>query len=413
MRAVTRRTALVLLVGGGAALAWLVLRLRPRRSVAPPVELGRHQVDLIDTRRVVPGPGLPQPLVLGASNNNLDAVRHSDGYVYLAFRTAPHHFASPDTLIYVIRSRDEVNWDLEAKFHLGTDLREPRLLSMDDRLLLYVSRLGKNALAFEPQGMSVAERDAAGQWSPLAVMDPAGIMGWRVRRLNRTPAMLVYSGGESIYDLSQPHLKVELWTTKDGRIWQPFDPDHPVIYEGGGSEADCVLGDDGTLYGVIRNEAGDRTGWGSKVCKAPPGRPAQWQCRSDRRKYDSPFMFWHDGEAYLVARRNLNGTGEYDLGVGPGRMLRTIWNQVSYSLSPKRTALWRYVQDEDRFAYITDLPSRGDCCFPAVLDGSTPGEFVVYDYSCALDGPDVAWLRGQRGQTFIYRHVLRFTRRSI
>jgi hypothetical protein len=77
-------------------------------------------------------------------------------------------------------------------------------------------------------------------------------------------------------------------------------------------------------------------------------------------------------------------------------MLRTVWNQVNYSLTPKRTALWRYLQAEDRFAWILDLPSRGDCCFPAVLPGSAEGEHVVYDYSCALDGPDLPWLRGQR-----------------
>jgi hypothetical protein len=81
---------------------------------------------------------------------------------------------------------------------------------------------------------------------------------------------------------------------------------------------------------------------------------------------------------------------------------------VNYSLTPKRTALWRYVQGEDRFAWVMDLPSRGDCCFPAVLEGATADERVVYDYSCDLDGPDLPWLRGQRGRTFVYRHVLRF-----
>jgi hypothetical protein len=411
MRRITRRAALVIAVGGGAAIAWLALRLRPRRSRTPPTELGRHTVEITETRRVVPGGGLPPQLQLGASNNNLDAIRHSDGYVYLAFRTAPHHFANPDTIIYVVRSRDELTWQFEARFHLGTDLREPRLLSMGDRLMLYVSRLGKDPLAFQPQGMSVAERRADGTWSELETMGPAGIMGWRARRLNDVPVLLVYSGGESIYDLGEPRLKVELWKSADGRTWAPFDATHPVVYAGGGSEADCVLGDDGWLYGVIRNEAGDASGWGSKVCKAPPGRPAHWQCKSDRRKYDSPFMFWHDGEAYLIARRNLNGNGDYDLGSGPSHTLRTIWNQVNYSLSPKRTALWRYVRGEDRFAYVSDLPSRGDCCFPAVIPGAAPGEYVVYDYSCALDGPDVAWLRGQRGETFIYRHALRFVSR--
>lgn len=406
--AISRRAALIALVGGALGLAWIGSRVRRRTRVDPPIELGRHAVTVADTRRVVPGEGLPAGVRLGASNNNLDAIRHADGYVYLAFRTAPHHFASPETAIYVVRSRDERTWSLEARFALGTDLREPRLLSLGDKVFLYVSRLGKNALAFEPQGMSLAERRTDGTWSDLEPMGPPGIMGWRVRRWGSTPVFLVYSGGDTIYDMSTPNLNVELWKSGDGRNWSPYDPARPSVYAGGGSEADAVLGDDGTLYGVIRNEAGDATGWGSKVCRAPAGDIAAWNCRSDPRKFDSPFMFWHDGEAYLIARRNLNGSGEYDLGTGPGRTLRTIWNQVSYSLSPKRTALWRYVQGEDRFAWILDLPSRGDCCFPAVLEGESPEERIVYDYSCALDGPDVAWLRGQRGETFVFRHVLRF-----
>jgi len=403
-----RRASVILIVGGAAGLAWLNLRLRPRRSVGPKVELGRHVVRVVDTRRIVPSRGLPREVILGASNNNLDATRHSDGFVYLAFRTAPHHFANPDVAIYVVRSRDEVNWQFEARVHVGADLREPRLLSLDDRLFLYVSRLGKDPFAFTPRGMSVAERTADGRWSDLEPMGPPRIMGWRARRLNDVPVLLVYSGGETIYDLGEPRLRVEMWKSEDGRSWVPFDAARPAVYEGGGSEADCVLADDGTLYGVIRNEAGDATGWGSLVCRAPAGDSTNWQCRPDRRKFDSPYMFWHDGEAYLIARRNLHGSGEYDLGVGGGRLMRTLWNQVNYSLTRKRTALWRYVQDEDRFAYVMDLPSRGDCCFPAVIDGENSDERVVYDYSCALDGPDLPWLSGQRGATFIHRHVLRF-----
>lgn len=412
MASLLQRVRLVSVLGGAAGLAWLDLRLRRRSSVAPPAEPGRHDVRVVETRQVVPGPGLPAEVAPGASNNNLDAVRHSDGFVYLVFRTAPHHFASPETAIVVVRSRDEVRWELEARFHLGTDLREPRLLSLGNRLLLYVSRLGRNAMAFEPQGMSFAERDPDGAWSGLEPMGPRGVMGWRARMLGETPVLFVYSGGESIYDGTRPRLRVALWKSEDGRSWQPFDPERPFAYEGGGSEADGVLGDDGTFYGVIRNEAGDARGWGSLVCRAPAAHPARWECRPDPRKYDSPFAFWHDGEAWFVARRNLRATGEYDLGCGRGWFLRTAWNQVNYSLTPKRTALWRYVQGEDRLAFVLDLPSRGDCCFPAVLAGERADERVVYDYSCDPEGPDVAWLRGQRGRTNIYRHVLRFARRD-
>jgi hypothetical protein len=58
-----------------------------------------------------------------ASNNNLDVVRHTDGSVYLAFRSAPHHFANPETAIYLVRSRDEETWEFQARFAVGSDLR--------------------------------------------------------------------------------------------------------------------------------------------------------------------------------------------------------------------------------------------------------------------------------------------------
>lgn len=408
IRKLARQSALIATVAPIAGVAWANLRLRPRPSLPPPSEPGRHRTTVADTRCIVPGPGLPAGVSPGSANNNLDAVRHSDGFVYLAFRTAPHHFATAEAAICVVRSRDEIQWTLEARYALGTDLREPRLLSLGDTLFLYVSRLGADAFAFEPRGLAVAARHADGQWSPLAPIGPPAVMGWRVRKLAGVPAFFVYSGGESIYQLGTPRLRVELWRSEDGRSWRPFDPEHPALYEGGGSEADAVLGDDGTLYGVIRNEAGDRNGWGAQVCRAPAGAPARWQCRADRRKFDSPCMFWHDGEAYLVARRNLHGTGEYDLGAGRSRLLRTVWNQVNYSLTPKRSALWRYVQGEDRFAWLLDLPSRGDCSFAAVIDGTVPNERVVYDYSSPIDGPDLPWLSGQRRPTRIYRHVLRF-----
>src|SRR6185295_12576797 len=105
----------------------------------PRVELGRHSAAVTDTRRIVPGTGLPMETQPGNSNNNLDVVRHGDGRVYLAWRTAPDHFASDRTLMYVVSSTDEEGWRFEAKFSVGTDLREPRLLSLGDTLFLYVS----------------------------------------------------------------------------------------------------------------------------------------------------------------------------------------------------------------------------------------------------------------------------------
>ena len=374
----------------------------------PPSEPGRHVVTVTDTRAVVPGPGLPAETPPGNSNNNLDVARH-DGRVYLAWRTAPDHFASASTRIFVVSSADERAWRFEASLSLDTDLREPRLLSFGGRLFLYVSRLGTNALSFDPQGMSVTERRPDGTWSPLEPVYLPGFVGWRARVSRGTPYLLAYLGGEHIYRFDNVPLDVHFLTTADGRTFTGVDPAMPVVYRGGGSESDFAQSDAGDLFAVIRNEAGDETGWGSRVCHASAAALARWTCVSDPRKYDSPAMFWHDGEAYLIARRNVTATGAYDLGQRMyDRTRQTVNYQVEYSRQPKRCALWRYVQAEHRIAFVMDLPSRGDTCFPAVIEGADPAERVVYNYSSPVDGPDLPWYLGQRGPTLVYRHVLRF-----
>lgn len=378
----------------------------------PPVsEPGLHNVTVADTRRVVPSEGLPRETPAENSNNNLDVVRH-DGRVYLAWRTSHDHYASPDTKIHVVSSTDEMQWRFEASFSIGRDLREPRFLSYNGALFLYVARLGTTATTFEPQGMSRTERRADGTWTPLEPFYRPGFIGWRTRVERGRPYMLAYRGGENIYLLNGMPLEVELLTTTDGREWAPLDPARPVIYRGGGSETDFALADDGSLYGVIRNEAGDATGWGSKVCRAPAGDLANWTCQTDARKFDSPLMFWHDGEAYLVARRNVTETGVYDLmrrDLPAGQ--QTGLYLFRYSFAPKRCALWRYDRARDRVVFILDLPSQGDTCFPAMIQGADANEVVIYNYSSPIDGNDPIWSQGQAGPTHVYRHVLRFTRR--
>ncbi len=377
----------------------------------PPSEPGRHAVTVEETRQVVPGPGLPPMAMAGTSNNNLDVVRHG-GRVYLAWRTAPDHFASNRTEIFVVSSPDEVAWTFEARFAAETDLREPRLLSFHGALTLYLARLGTDPLGFDPQGMSRSTRGEDGQWSALTPFYRPGFIPWRTRVEAGRAYMTAYLGGENIYRFNGLPLQVELLGSDDGQTWAPVDPARPVVYEGGGSETDFTLGPDGTLFAVIRNEAGDASGWGSLVCRAPAGDLARWTCRHDPRKYDSPLMFWQDGEAYLVGRRHVTEDGRYDLGQrSRPHAAQSVAYQAAYAIRPKRCSLWRYVQAEDRIAYLLDLPSQGDTCFAGILDGPTPDTRVIYNYSSPLDGPDLPWNRAQHGPTRIYRHVLRFAPR--
>ncbi len=390
----------------------------------PPVELGRHAVAVITTRKIVPSAGLPAHAPLLNSNNNLDVVRF-DGRVWLVWRTAPDHFASAKTVMVVASSTDELTWKLEKTFAAGTDLREPRFLVLNGALFLYLSRLGTDPIKFEPQGVAYSKRSADGTWpdlSPVLRIADAGDAGppepmsgyitWRTKIERGTPTMTAYLGGEHIYRFDGLPLAVELLTTSDGITWQGLTPGKPVVSRGGGSESDYTIGDDGSLFAVIRNEAGDATGFGSKVCHASANDLTAWTCKSDPKKYDSPLVFWRDGEAYLVGRRNLTTTGNYDLGTrDPNLQQSAIAFQLAYKTPKKRCSLWRYVQGEDRIAYILDLPSRGDTCFAARVDTSNPDELAIYDYSSDVDGPDVSWTEGQGGPTFVYRHTVRFTRR--
>lgn len=386
----------------------------PAVDIPPPpppmAEPGRHNVTVVETRRVVPSDGLPMETTPLVSNNNLDVIRH-DGRVYMAWRTAPDHFASERTVMYVVSSADERTWRFETRVQAATDLREPRFLSLNGSLFLYIARLGTNSLSFDPQGISVTERRPDGRWTDPAPIYRPGFIAWRARTQRGTPYLTGYFGGEHIYRFDGLPLEVELLTTRDGRTLEAADPMHRVVSSGGGSETDFALGDDGTLFGVIRNEAGDETGFGSKVCRAQPGHIGEWNCRHDVRKYDSPLMFWHDGEAYLIARRNVTETGAYDLERRDLSQLRqALMYEVAFSNAPKRCSLWRYDQAGDRIVYMLDLPSRGDTCFASVID-TGPGEFAVYNYSSDIDGPDVNWNVGQLNPTFIYRSLLRFTRR--
>lgn len=401
----------------------------------PKSEPGKHDVAVVDTRRIVPSPGLPPEAPVFNSNNNLDVVRF-DGRVYLAWRTAPDHFASDKTVMVLASSADEITWKLERTFAVGTDVREPNFVAVGGSLFFYLSRLGKDPVKFEPQGVFYSKRAADGTWSELAPVlrvaasagdagvgdagAPApmtGYMTWRTKEDRGTPFMSSYLGGEHIYQFDGKPLDVELLTTTDGITWQGT-----VVSRGGGSEMDFARGDDGTLYAVIRNEAGDATGAGSKVCRASKDDLFTWTCKSDPKKYDSPLMFWHDGEAYLVARRNVTATGNYDLGTDSSREANfqssILGFQLEYRKATKRCSLWRYVRgasspgpSDDRIAYILDLPSRGDTCFPARIDTSNPNELAIYNYSSDVDGKDVSWGEGQVGPTFVYRHLLRFTKR--
>ena len=358
-----------------------------------------------DALPLVPSDNLPSELSIQDGNNNLDVTYH-DGRVFFAFRSAPNHFASADAVINVISSEDHEEWTFEASFSMDTDLREPRLLSWNGKLFLYFAVLGDNPYAFEPQGSRVSEYLGPANWTEPEEIFEVGFMPWRARVIDDVPYLIGYAGGENIYEGGTEPMQVKWLTTTDGRNWTAVVPGQEAVLTGGGSEADFAFLSDGTLVAVARNEEGDETGFGSKICRASADDLGNWECAYDPKKYDSPLVFRHGDTVYLVGRRNLTETGNYDLGYDDRSLsAQFLAYEADYWVNPKRCSLWEVDHETLSVELVLDLPSRGDTCFASVLP-LDDYNYLVYNYTSPLDGDDVSWVDGQMGPTLIYTAVL-------
>ena len=365
---------------------------------------------------VVPSPAMPALVRSQAAHNNLDIIWHDDR-LFFAFRTAPSHFASPATTLYIVSTTDHTTWRYEGQINERRDLREPRFLSIGGQLHLYYARLGQTSTDFEPGGAAmVTYHGRPDDWSePQDATElglPEGFIPWRFAVADGTAYLTGYTGGEGIYGSETSDLAVYWLQSRDGLRWTPVAPDQPIVLRGGVSEAGFALLPGGReVVMVARNEAGDldpTTGeprFGSRICRGPIDAPAGWRCVDDRRKYDSPLVFRHGEQIWLIARRNVTETGDYDLGGEGTLIVRRLRNLGDYWVKPKRCALWSVNPSTLAVEHALDLPSAGDTCFVSrvPLDAQ---QSLIYDYTSPLDRPDVAWLDAQTRPTSIHRMTL-------
>ena len=366
---------------------------------------------------VAPSAAMPSEVVSQLAHNNLDVAWHEDGEggrLFFAFRTGPFHFAAPEVVMYVVSSADLATWRFEGSFALGTDVREPQLVSIGGRLLFYFVELGRNQADFEPKGVHVAEWLGPGRFSEVRDIFVPGFLVWRIKDMQRpgdAPGEWVYAfgydGGENVYDNDGEPIRVKWLRSRDGLAWEPVAAAREVVLEGGASETDAVFLDDGTLIAVARNEAGDASGFGSKICRGEPSAPAAWTCASDKRKFDSPLVFRQGEEVWLVARRNVTDTGNYDLDKdGLPLSEQYLDYQFEYWTRPKRCALWKVDPDELTVSWQADLPSAGDTCFPEAIRLNSK-HLLVFNYSSPEGGEtDPTWSEGQLGPTHVYWTVI-------
>lgn len=343
-------------------------------------------------RFVVPSDALP--MTTDTSNNNVDIMLFQDR-LFMAWRTAETHWASVNTAMMVVSSTDMgQSWEQEAVIEMGSDVREPRFMVFDGALMLHWFQGGTDPLGFDPQAMWRMRREGLGQWTPREMWGQDGEIPWQMKVRNGQAFMTSYRGAHYRIE-GDPSIDVYFKTSTDGTHWAVQDPAHPAVYHGGVSEVAFEFDLSGNLWGVTRNEDGDASGFGSHVCFAPAGDLSNWQCpaRCSPERYDSPWMFRHGSELYLVARRDVGGPFDEGL-TGMSLEDQRVTYLLDYWNRPKRTALYRIDQTNREVVHLMDLPGVGDTAFPSIrrLDAH---RFVMANYTSPLDAPGISWITGQ------------------
>jgi hypothetical protein len=259
---------------------------------------------------IVPGPGMPPGLELGAANNNLDWTRHGDR-VFLAFRTAPRHWASDEARMVVLSAPagaeldGEASWTREATFDLEErDLRESRFLSIGGRLLFYFFEADSQPGVFSPNSIRVSEREGPGRWTESRPIFEPGHVVWRTKWRRGAGWMSVYDGRE-LYEERGRARSVRLLRSADGIDWISVSGEESPVPQAGGGECAFEFDASGNLVALVRVERR-----GALVCTAPADRLESWACSPTPFRHDSPLLLRHGDRFFAIARRSLGGPVE-------------------------------------------------------------------------------------------------------
>ncbi|MGC9054756.1 MAG: hypothetical protein ACP5KS_12845 [Candidatus Hydrogenedens sp.] len=349
---------------------------------------------------VVPGKGMPEDFSPMRSTNNVDLIRIGAS-IFMSLRTAPSHFASTNTKLYVMRSDDEgKSWKKELCIRMGHDLREPRFLHFKNRLFLYFYTGGTDPLRFEPGYIHYSERLEDNYWTePQQIFQP-GYVVWRVRTLGEYAYMSVYYGLD-IYGKGDRG-DVRLLISSDGVLWQPIS-NEPQIDRVGAEEAEFVFDDKGGIVSLVRLEVGG----GALVCRAPADKIDCWECKFTPYKVDSSLMFTHKGRFFIVGRRNIAGRSARTVGFLP-ESVQNAWSMVFYSITRKRTCIYEINPNTLELYPLIDLPSKGDTAFAGIVPLSEEKYYLV-NYSSPLEGFDLPWIGGQLLESRLYGFILDFS----
>lgn len=131
------------------------------------------------------------------------------------------------------------------------------------------------------------------------------------------------------------------------------------------------------MWGVGRNEDGDDSGWGSRTFFAPNSDLSDWKFTTEESNpwiFESPKMFRHGSELYLVARTDPGGP--FWSKDNPLLNILPAWEHhladlVNYSFRPHGTGLWHLDRNTGQLSLLLELEGCGDTAFPSIIRWGT------------------------------------------
>jgi hypothetical protein len=344
--------------------------------------------------KFIPSKAIPSTIKCKNSNNNIDLVQFNGRY-YCAFRTAPTHFASKKTKIFIISSDDFKNWKYETEFFVKADMREPRFSVFQNKLFFYFFEGGTSLFKFEPKHIWTSILSDSG-WSSKIKTNLDGFVDWRFRTFDKKLYFSSYYG-VNLYN-KEHHANLRLFTSEDGINFQPISKE-PQITEQGAEEGEFIFDKQGNLWSTVRLE-----GSGSLLCFASKDSLDKWKTKFSKLKYDSALLFAQGDDIYLVSRRHLKGDATPVENPSPKQRRK---NLIRYSFSKKVTSLFKINKEKMEIELVMDFPSTGDNAFPAIAP-INDSSFHLLNYSSDIHKRKKIWIGGQLGKTFIYQTELHF-----
>ena len=200
--------------------------------------------------------------------------------------------------------------------------------------------------------------------------------------------------------------QVVVWSVQDrGSLgWLTYGADPfsgSQIYHGGISEIGFSFDLEGQLWAIGRNEDGDESRWGSRIFTSQKNYTSWFPTQefSDRMIYESPRLFRHGNEIYMIARTDPNGSfysGKRRFKNSPS--IRHLLDLGLYSTRAHGTALFRLNKEEKTVEFVENLPGCGDTAFASIVRLSKH-KFRIVNYSSPWmlhdDCESWSWVKGQ------------------